>query len=214
MAGLTGTLSVLATEPTGTHSTSNTSEFSTCMLSSPLPVDFLYLNAEKITESANSITWMTSSEKENDYFVVEKSKDGKDFTPIGNKIKGAGNSANISLYNLNDNHPYNGINYYRIAQYDFNGKNTYSRIVSVKNNNVSVGIYPNPTSDRLFIQSSGSDDTYTITIFDVTGKIHLTKGGLLNNDQETIFTDSFASGTYMLEYVSGDIRKMIKFIKQ
>ena len=75
--------------------------------------------------------WVTASEINNDFFTVEKSRSGIDFSPVG-IVDGAGSSTLTLEYELKDEGPYNGISYYRLKQTDYDGKFSYSPIVAVK----------------------------------------------------------------------------------
>jgi predicted SpoU family rRNA methylase len=94
-----------------------------------LPVKLISFNATLANEKVNC-TWETASEINNDYFTLEKSKDGRSFEAVGN-VKGQGNSNRNIRYNYTDNNPFGGISYYRLKQTDFDGKYTYSTIVKV-----------------------------------------------------------------------------------
>ena len=62
---------------------------------------------------------VTSAEVNSDCFTIEHSIDGIDFYPILTK-EGAGNSSVILEYEIFDENPDMGINYYRLKQTDFN----------------------------------------------------------------------------------------------
>lgn len=52
---------------------------------------------------------------------------------------------NAFNYNYIDMNPLEGHNYYRMKNYDLDGKFTYSKIIDVyRDPNFSVRIYPNP----------------------------------------------------------------------
>ncbi len=94
-----------------------------------LPIKLISFNATLANEKVNC-TWETASETNNDYFTIERSKDGKSFEGLGN-IKGQGNSNSNIRYSYTDNNPFFGISYYRLKQTDFDGKYTYSPIKKV-----------------------------------------------------------------------------------
>ncbi len=86
----------------------------------PLPIELLsFFCSQKGTKM--SLEWITSSETNNNYFVVERSPDGVNFEDIGTK-PGSGNSNAAMKYNFTDHHPLPGPNYYRLKQVDFDGK--------------------------------------------------------------------------------------------
>lgn len=98
-----------------------------------LPVTVLAFHAQCIPGGVKC-TWSTGSEQNNDFFVVQRSLDGKTWTDGGN-VKGAGNSSTINNYEYIDDavEPVSGsaIFYYRLKQTDFDGKYEYFGPVSV-----------------------------------------------------------------------------------
>ena len=98
---------------------------------SPLPIELLSFTGEK-SNNSNLLKWTTASEKNNDYFTIEKTTDGISFENIG-KITGAGNSIYQNSYSLIDQNVEPVINYYRLKQTDFDAKHTYSNVISIDN---------------------------------------------------------------------------------
>lgn len=78
------------------------------------------------------ISWANPLHIDIDFFVIEKSKNGKKFNEIM-KIKGAENlNTSIAYYEI-DNNPFNKKGYYRVKQIDINGKVYYSNVVLAHN---------------------------------------------------------------------------------
>ena len=94
-----------------------------------LPITLLSFTGHN-TVDGNSIQWQTASEHNNDYFNIEKTSDGETFENIG-YIKGAGNSTYPTTYLFTDYNSNRDINYYRLKQTDFDGKFTYSDLISI-----------------------------------------------------------------------------------
>jgi hypothetical protein len=111
--------------------------------SSPLPVDLLSFKASVQGDQVN-LDWATATEINNDYFTVERSKNGSGFEPLG-IVSGAGNSSSVIHYSFTDHHPLQGPNYYRIKQTDYDGQYSYSetRLVLFREE-LSYSVYPNP----------------------------------------------------------------------
>lgn len=124
--------------------------------------------------SKNMLEWVTVSEKEFNYFEIQRSTDAENFVSLG-RMK-AMNSKNIHFtYVFNDEAPAEGINYYRLKQVDLNGKVEYSEIISIQmgnNKKLSVkNIYPNPTSGQINIDVySDAETTLEIKLTDLLGK--------------------------------------------
>ena len=91
---------------------------------SPLPIELLSFEAICNNNSVN-LLWSTASEKNNDYFTIERSSDGITFQTVLT-VKGAGNSNQVINYSAIDEKPIDGIAYYRLKQTDYDGKFEYS----------------------------------------------------------------------------------------
>ena len=98
-----------------------------------LPIELLYFKGS-VYNSDNILHWSTASEDNNDYFTIEKTKDGIDWEVV-DREPGAGNSSNQLYYSLVDENVESIINYYRLKQTDYDGKFKYSDIISIDNRN-------------------------------------------------------------------------------
>jgi len=158
--------------------------------SSPLPIELLYFNANLNTNGVD-LNWETMSETNNNYFTIEKSKDGIDFDVV-QEIKTAaanGNSTGNLQYKMLDTKPYDGVNYYRLKQTDFNGKFKYYEIVQVNYSKKSfTTIYPNPATNNFLINASEDYAGAAVKITDAMGRevitetINATKPTLVNTN--------------------------------
>jgi hypothetical protein len=101
------------------------------------------------TEQGNQLNWTTETEKDNDYFVLQRSEDGINFESIAN-IDGAGTKNSPTNYAYFDAYRLSGIVYYRLKSLDFSGLPSYSEMLSVdRNSNEDLTFYPNPASEQL-----------------------------------------------------------------
>lgn len=147
----------------------------------PLPIELLYFNASNVNNSYVQLDWKTASELNNDYFTIERSKDGFDWMDV-RTIKGAGNSSAILSYQLQDKAPFNGTSYYKLKQTDFDGHYSYSDIKSVDFNATATNplvIYPNPTSREITVNAEEFElnnlSVYTILGQNVIANITIKK---------------------------------------
>ena len=99
----------------------------------PLPIKLVTFYGEKDGRN-NLLRWTTASEKNNEYFTIEKTTDGNTFYEVG-RIEGAGNSIYHTSYELTDVNVENALNYYRLVQTDFDGKKEYSKLITIDNRN-------------------------------------------------------------------------------
>ncbi len=110
-----------------------------------LPVDLVAFKSEVINNEEVALYWETASELNNDYFIVEHSTDGKDYTPVTH-IKGKGTTSERQTYSFVHDEPFFGENYYRLKQVDFDGQYEYSRVIHgvIKMEESKINVYPNP----------------------------------------------------------------------
>jgi hypothetical protein len=135
------------------------------------------------------LKWATQTENNNDYFVIQKSKNAIDWEDL-EKIVGAGNSYEKINYSYPDRNPYSGTSYYRLKYFDYDGEFEYSRIAPVKfGADNTIVFYPNPVKDRLIIEKE--EDT-SIEIFNLIGV------KMLETTSSVINVSKFESGTYLL----------------
>jgi hypothetical protein len=138
-----------------------------------LPVELLSFTA-KAEEKIVLLDWITVSEINNDYFLIERSSDGKNFFEFG-RIDGHGNSTSALHYRFRDDKPLNGISYYRLKQIDYDGKYHYSHIayVSFAMNDIMIyNAYPDPSQETISVKIfSPSADQVIARICDLPGKI-------------------------------------------
>jgi hypothetical protein len=120
------------------------------------------------------LSWTTASERNNDFFEVQRSTDGRTFDLIG-KVEGGGTRNTPLDYSFTDRMPKAGVNYYRLRQVDFDGAFEYSRVIAVevKDKNGEIGLFPNPASEMVEIRLplSWSDGQAEVRIRDVAGRV-------------------------------------------
>ena len=85
------------------------------------------------------LEWTTLSERNNDYFTVQRTLDGKTFEDIGT-VFGNGTTTESTDYAFIDVAPYSGTSYYRVKQVDYNGDFEYSELVSVSSADKDVKV--------------------------------------------------------------------------
>ena len=94
-----------------------------------LPISLLTFNATKKEQSVE-LEWKTASEQNNDYFTLYRAVSNNNFTPIAT-VHGAGTSNVIHEYEYLDVQVPQGMLYYQLAQTDYDGKQSFSDIISV-----------------------------------------------------------------------------------
>ena len=151
--------------------TNNRGKRSFYVKSTSLPVRLLNFDAKERKKDIY-IYWSSINELNCDKYVVEKSLDGINFDDL-ESIKAKGNNSNnTNIYNVIDLNPSIGLNYYRLKQIDFDGKSTYSKVVSIAmENKDEIMISPNPFIDYFIINTYFKNDNNTIKLINNEGKV-------------------------------------------
>lgn len=170
------------------------------------------LIATDIERSNVRLDWSTLSEKNNDYFIIQKLDNTQHAWWDISTIDGMGTTDQLTNYSYTDEYVSNGHHYYRIKQVDYDGKYTLSKTVSIIKNNegyIAVELSPNPVIDKLNISGAKNRD---YEILSSEGKI--VDFGFIKNNSYTIPIKGLDDGVYFLKMVSESNQEVIKFIVQ
>jgi hypothetical protein len=97
-----------------------------------LPIELLSFEGTK-NDDYNTLTWVTATEINNDYFTLERSVDGFNWVEI-TTINGSGTVSTPTFYEYKDyEFTKDTVNYYRLKQTDFNGVFEYFKMVYISN---------------------------------------------------------------------------------
>lgn len=184
---------------------------------SNLFVDLLDFSSICSSESI-MLSWSTASEINNDYFIIEGSKDAEIFFEIA-KVNGAGNSSITQNYSVNIDR-IEDVKYFRIKQVGFDGEiiafnPIFSNCKNLINDDV-VQVYPNPVKNILNIKLlTKLESNLMCSIIDVYGRVvYAEKTLVLTNDSMfSIDVSGFSRGTYILKLKSNMWSENIIFIK-
>jgi len=173
----------------------------------PIPVELMYFNAEQKGQMVR-LDWATASELNNDFFELQKSNDGFNFSPIA-VMEGQGTSTQVSTYSFQDysNSPSESI-YYRLNQVDFDGKSEYSKVLKIKNANAPYVVTKNGNVVNVIFDNELSKK-YTLS--DITGKV-LQKGTV--NKHLTIDKKNGVKGFMVLTTTEGQTVSQVKLFIQ
>jgi hypothetical protein len=170
-----------------------------------LPIEWLFFKGQK-NENNTLLSWATATEKNNDFFAVERSKNGIDFQQIG-KVNSKGNSQQPQYYQFIDDFPHEGTNYYRLKQQDFDGKYNFSKTIAIHTNQDSprLSIYPNPSTDVFSIQIHHSSETltdiknYDLQVINAFGQVVHQQTYTYNDGNTLIDLTNHQRGYYLLK---------------
>ena len=154
---------------------SSFSPFTIGYTGSPLPVEFLEFTAKCNESSETVLNWSTASEHNSDYFKIEKSIDGVNWSILAT-VAAAGNSTERIDYTLVDNEKSSGA-YYKLWQYDVDGSESFLAVVhddcSGSFSDAQPVVYPNPTTNNALTIQFNDDkaDLVKVQIYSLQGKL-------------------------------------------
>ena len=166
------------------------------------------------------IEWTTATEKNNDFFVLERSNDAINFKEIA-RVAGAGNSIESINYAYTDYGVRSGDNYYRLVQVDYDGTSTVSEIIVANCPAETLGepdvlAFPNPFDDNLTLHFENFGNIQaTVEVYDMLGRMVQTqKVNCSQNDYEVVLRlAGLSDGTYNVRISTADFvinRKVVK----
>ena len=187
--------------------------------SNRLPIVLISFDA-KVSGNEVILSWSTATEINNDFFTIQRSKDGFDWDDILT-IKGAGNSSQVINYTTRDPFPLEGRSFYRLKQTDFDGSFSFSEVSSVFIETLSSEfaeqrIYPSPISQGALLNVSykfKSQKNAQLKIYDMEGnEVYLQK---INPNSESVrirLPNHIEPGLYILKTQGAGFSYTSKFL--
>ncbi|WP_375578255.1 T9SS type A sorting domain-containing protein [Marivirga tractuosa] len=183
----------------------------------PLPVELIYFEAEQ-KQNGVLLEWSTASEKNNSHFEVQKSANGSVFETIG-MVDGNGNSSNVIDYAYTDLSKHGNISYYRLQQFDFDGKSEFSDIVKVEFESklLNISLSPNPATHYINIKFDKEVGSSIIQFVNASGHI-VKKESLEEGTNVQLDISDLSTGYYQIiiwsETEKGLVSSNSKLIKK
>jgi hypothetical protein len=163
-----------------------------------LPIELINFDGQFESGKVN-LSWSTSSEINNSYFAVQRSQDGVNFTTI-KTVKGAGNSSAISDYSTIDPSPSPKSNYYRLVQYDFDGKSTTSNVILINGpaHSTEFKVSPNPSSQSFSVNFPNNIGG-TLSVFNTVGQ-EISVQDISSEIGQITIGNELQKGAYILKF--------------
>lgn len=179
---------------------------------SALPIELLSFEANQKNDNEVELFWETASESQNDYFTIERSLDGVDWSEVA-RLNGAGNSNQYLSYTLTDTNVPNTFVYYRLKQTDFNGEFRLSDIEQVdlsRTATLALHAYPNPVINVLTVTGK-EKELKELTVYNQIGQniTALINISVLNKETYLLNFSELNSGYYFLKTKS-NTKKVLK----
>lgn len=170
-----------------------------------------------------TVYWSTMHESTLDYFALERSTDGTNFSRVSTCFA-AGNSDEQRNYFLNDAAPITGNTYYRLRAINFKKESSVSNTVSVFFKTEPAALYiekiePNPFNDQFdVVFGSDKNDPMEIRLTSISGNVVYSEKINAENAsaQRFKFRDKkdLKPGIYFFSVHQNNNQKTIKLVKR
>ena len=182
-----------------------------------LESEIINLEANAINNKFIKVDWSTSKEVDVDHFVIERSTDDANFSPITTHTA-VGNSLIPQNYFIDDYAVLANINYYyrvKVVHVDGSVKYTHSVVAALVNDGSveTVNLFPNPIAEgEATIEiTSTTENSTSILVYDAIGQLICSKIVAVQKGLNTftIDTDDWPSAVYYVR-ISNDKSSTIK----
>lgn len=182
-----------------------------------LPLHLLHFQGN-VNNSKASLQWTVGDNETGDFFELEKSLDGKEFSTAA--LVFTTTKAGSENYSFKES--IQARTYYRLKMVNKDNSFSYSNIIILTPEGNAdarkIQLLQNPVGSSLqFVYKASRNETSTISIYNSTGiklisqQVQTQQG---SNTLQLQLDSKITSGYYLLEVVSGESRLISKFIKQ
>ena len=174
----------------------------------PLPLTLIAFSGQNISNSLNRLEWTTAKEEPDTRYTIERSGDGIAFAAIGT-VTGQGMTG--GSYQLDDNAPLQGDNYYRLNILEAGPAEQFSNTVLIKGavaigNDVTVG--PVPATDQVVIRCTGQALLgREASVVDMDGRVMLR---FVLQPETVVDVQQWAAGIYILRLPDGSGVRIVR----
>ncbi len=149
--------------------------------------------------------WSTATEKNSDYFTLEKSLDGITFYPVG-EVKAAGNSNQDKKYVLVLKEAYEEVAYYRLSETALNGDVKTFNTIAMKGCDATQKFVSWASGDQINISvTSKLAGSYKVELYDLSGNLVISKEQSYSEGNSIVAIPvESGSGIYFLRIIGDD----------
>jgi len=187
-----------------------------------LPVELIYLKADKHDKNVVKVEWATAMEKDNKGFEVQVSQDAKNYRTLSFVPTQNGNTLLRQVYTFYDKESgKKDTRYYRLKQMDMNGDTKYFGPKAVKMDQIeepTLAAYPNPFTSEVNLEFTAEESgTMLVEVTSALGAKVYEKTLKVEKGfrKETIqLSSNLANGVYIITTRMGDKTNHIRLMKQ
>ncbi|MET0463218.1 MAG: T9SS type A sorting domain-containing protein [Chitinophagaceae bacterium] len=171
--------------------------------SSTLPLTWVNVKAEWMNAPNAKISWQVSEQVNVKDYIVQESSDGTMFTDKCRVI-----ASDITHYDCIVSSSGSPAYFYRVQQRDIDGRYSYSKTVTLKQEVSPLSFYPNPAMDKLILTNTAGYKR--AEIIDMGGTVVL-RQQLTTTQQLDI--SQLKPGLYLLNAIGDGPSKIFRFVK-
>ncbi len=179
-----------------------------------LPVHFVSFDGELFNESYVAMEWIVSNEDNNDYFVIEQSTDGINWTE-SHIVQSLGDTTTERTYSQVDFVQNVPKIYYRLKQVDNNGHSSYFDNVLVfdfdRQETEKFFAYPNPIKDFVFLELTQNQVGNSLRVIDPAGRIKMTTDN--SSATQSLDFSGLPKGAYIIQLYNPSSLEIISEVK-
>ncbi|MEO0777022.1 MAG: T9SS type A sorting domain-containing protein [Bacteroidota bacterium] len=183
-----------------------------CVTACVLPIELVYFEAEKSNDGVQ-LAWETATEIENAGFEIQRMSGVKmDWEAIG-FVEGNGTTYEAMEYYFLDDTPPPGMNYYRLAQVDYDGTSSFSSVKSVeKGDGQGLKLWPTIAKDHIMFGFNNQEnfDNVQVMVVDMMGRTIISNQGFGDNYLDL---QNLSEGQYLLNVYVNGVRYTERFVK-
>ncbi len=178
-----------------------------------LATDFVSFSGSNSTEG-NYLQWQVTGSVDAGNFTLERSDNGKDFSPIGSIPEQTGQGS----YSFVDGNVQSSAYYYRVKHVSKAGDVKYSGIIEITKADEGplFKYYPNPVKDYVVVQASSKERGQVgINVISMDGRIVFRQQWYKNDDAwvKQINLAGIPQGQYVMTvYINGKIHNLAKIV--
>lgn len=142
--------------------------------SNPLPIELLTFTGS-YRDGRTRLVWNTATEKNGDYFQIERQTAGGDFLAIG-RVEAVGESLQQQHYTFDDLQPVPGENVYRLRMVDRDSRFEHSpSIIVTRQETAGWQLAPNPATGQVTLSINGQDEPpmFRFEVYNAQGRLVL-----------------------------------------
>ncbi len=183
-------------------------------MASQLPIELVKFEGQ-VKGKMVILYWQTATEKDNAYMEVQRSRDGIHFYSIG-KVAGNGTSVIPQFYTFKDEQPLQGLNYYRLRQVDWDGSETFHKVIAVpmEATLTYMRLFPTQATDVLNVMfNEALVNGCLLKMIDVTGRVVQQISLAREVQQVSIPIENLPKGVYVLQLQRNHALETLHFFK-